>query len=474
MGSSYLLPAFLSFLIGSEIAAGQVSIDTVRYGTDEPEWAVPLPPGTTSFTVDPSVCVDTFAPSTTSSPTWGLEGDVFFAWQPTRTGEVTVFQGGVLWTAWRAEGPAAPGVDAGSLGSRRGGIDDLDEFDSFEVDVGDTIVFQIGHFHGGWQPAWIRIWEDGREVPIGQCLANGSTGPIGSNGLPSGQYAFVDVVADGPVILSGVWFEDLLDNYGIPFFGPSPGYFEVHVCPGGAAGHETDASRWTLASIGYLNGRNGRLVDPILLPEGRTGLAIVAVAQFSFVIYSHGGPESHVLGRREIVLFPGSVSSAYFDDPVLVPATFAGALCFEETDWVERSYCGPAQSNSTGQRASLHARGSDVAADRDLELVAAGLPAGSPGYVLVSQTAAYVPMAGGSEGTLCVGVPLGRYAGTVLVADDQGLARMDIDPAAIPQPGGTVGAIAGETWRFQHWYRDVSTLLTTTSNHTDGIEVAFR
>jgi hypothetical protein len=44
---------------------------------------------------------------------------------------------------------------------------------------------------------------------------------------------------------------------------------------------------------------------------------------------------------------------------------------------------------------------------------------------------------------------------------------------SIPQSGGFVAALVGDTWSFQAWYRD-SAGGQPTSNLTDGLEVLFR
>ena len=41
-----------------------------------------------------------------------------------------------------------------------------------------------------------------------------------------------------------------------------------------------------------------------------------------------------------------------------------------------------------------------------------------------------------------------------------------------PQPTGFISVVAGETWYYQTWFRDAVGGMTT-SNFTDGLEVAF-
>lgn len=137
------------------------------------------------------------------------------------------------------------------------------------------------------------------------------------------------------------------------------------------------------------------------------------------------------------------------------------------------TFCGPAVANSTGVPATLRGEGSPVAATNDLTLITEGLPQNSSGYYLVSQTSGNVPGVGGSSGTLCLGLPLGRYAGNVLNSGTSGTYQMSVDLTSIPQPLGSVVGMVGETWRFQAWYRD-QILGFPTSNLSDGLAVTLQ
>ena len=54
-----------------------------------------------------------------------------------------------------------------------------------------------------------------------------------------------------------------------------------------------------------------------------------------------------------------------------------------------------------------------------------------------------------------------------------GSFAVSVDPAALPQPTGSVSAMAGETWNFQAWYRDF-VAGQVTSNFTDGWSVTWQ
>ncbi len=84
-----------------------------------------------------------------------------------------------------------------------------------------------------------------------------------------------------------------------------------------------------------------------------------------------------------------------------------------------------------------------------------GLPPNSLGYLLTATGFSFSPMPGGSQGNLCLSNGVGRYVGTVLSSGSLGQFSTTIDPTALPQPNGPVAAMAGETWGFQFWHRDV-------------------
>jgi hypothetical protein len=140
---------------------------------------------------------------------------------------------------------------------------------------------------------------------------------------------------------------------------------------------------------------------------------------------------------------------------------------------VGTAYC-MAAPNSTGSPSSISGFGSSAAADNQLELTVNGLPQDSFGYFLSATTAAFVPLAGGSQGNLCLGSNIGRFVGDIQVLNSgaSGTSSLAVDLTAVPQPGGSVAVNAGETWFFQLWHRDSSSGMST-SNFSDGLEVLF-
>lgn len=129
--------------------------------------------------------------------------------------------------------------------------------------------------------------------------------------------------------------------------------------------------------------------------------------------------------------------------------------------------------NSTGLPAVLFASGSHVLVDNLLRVRAQGLPPNAVGYFLASRTLGNVLMAGGSQGTLCLGGAIGRLngPGQAQSGGPCGLFDLNLDLTLMPQPTGFVAVVMGETWSFQCWYRDANP--TITSNFSDAVSVTF-
>ena len=79
-------------------------------------------------------------------------------------------------------------------------------------------------------------------------------------------------------------------------------------------------------------------------------------------------------------------------------------------------------------------------------------------------------MAGGSQGTLCLGGNVGRFNMQIVNSGPSGAFEIDVDTTNIPGlPPSNVQA--GDTWTFQGWYRDANP--SNTSNFTDAVRVTF-
>ncbi len=129
--------------------------------------------------------------------------------------------------------------------------------------------------------------------------------------------------------------------------------------------------------------------------------------------------------------------------------------------------------NQTGVAAGLRWIGTDRPAFNDLSLAAIELPVGTIALPIFSRTTASVPMAGGGIGTLCLGGSIGRGFPVNIVTFASTDIEVPVFTNAIPQPTGSVAALAGDTWHAQVWYRDVASGVAT-SNFSDAVSVTFQ
>jgi hypothetical protein len=129
-----------------------------------------------------------------------------------------------------------------------------------------------------------------------------------------------------------------------------------------------------------------------------------------------------------------------------------------------RSYCGPAVPNSTGESARILAFGSAEIARDDLWLAAERMAPQHATIFLGSLTQDFVSGPGGSDGNLCLGGVVRRASKIKSSWSGSGLIRVDFS---------WLGAMSGETWNFQAWYRD-GIMWSSQSNFTDGVSVLLR
>jgi hypothetical protein len=135
--------------------------------------------------------------------------------------------------------------------------------------------------------------------------------------------------------------------------------------------------------------------------------------------------------------------------------------------------CGPGNSNSTGAHGVIFASGSVAVAADELVLHGRNLPPQSFGYFLTSLTSSPMSPVPGSAGLICLGGNIGRLIapGQVVRASGAGTVRLDVGTQSLPQSNGPQPVVAGQTWFFQLWHRDLP--LTTPSNFTNSIAVSF-
>ncbi|MEZ6013905.1 MAG: hypothetical protein R3F49_02215 [Planctomycetota bacterium] len=171
------------------------------------------------------------------------------------------------------------------------------------------------------------------------------------------------------------------------------------------------------------------------------------------------------------ILPPGGTANLLFTvdlDEVVFDLSLDLALDADApaSERVER-YC-VASPNSAGLGATLDLVGSTSLGLDQLDFSITGLPQQSFGFLLMSQPEDFVANVGGGEGTLCLASPIYRFQSSIQNSGPGGSVLFRPDLAALP--GGVVFA-AGDTWRFQYWYRDANP--TTTSNLSDGLRVQF-
>lgn len=132
-------------------------------------------------------------------------------------------------------------------------------------------------------------------------------------------------------------------------------------------------------------------------------------------------------------------------------------------------FCHQPQVNSSGVAGRLSATGSVVAADNDVTLHAWDLPQNSFGFAIVSRTQGVVM--GPTGLVLCITGDIGRYVGPAQIMNSGTTGSFDIalDLTQVPTSTGFVPTMAGDTWNFQVWYRDVPH-----SRFTSGVKIVFQ
>ncbi|MEM9378503.1 MAG: hypothetical protein AAGB93_01045 [Planctomycetota bacterium] len=137
-------------------------------------------------------------------------------------------------------------------------------------------------------------------------------------------------------------------------------------------------------------------------------------------------------------------------------------------------YCTPGNPNNNGTTGVISAVGSSVAANNDLTLTASSVTTMAFGYFLTSTQQAFIPNPAGSQGNLCLTGAIGRYvgAGQIQNSGANGEFSLTLDLTQTPSPTGFVSIMAGDTYNFQAWHRDLFNGAPT-SNFTDAIEILF-
>lgn len=112
--------------------------------------------------------------------------------------------------------------------------------------------------------------------------------------------------------------------------------------------------------------------------------------------------------------------------------------------------------NSTGARGKVDAFGSDIATDNNFTLVASDLPPQQFGIFIVSRDTGFVPSTSGAS--LCLAGAISRITGPgqVLSSGAAGQFSLALDLTAMPTHSGFTTVMAGQSWSFQAWHRDVA------------------
>lgn len=176
------------------------------------------------------------------------------------------------------------------------------------------------------------------------------------------------------------------------------------------------------------------------------------------------------VGAGYVLPSPGAVNEVVG----CVTASSIGA-CPGTTGSIGTPYC-MVNANSTGVEAVLEANGSTTVANNDVTLVASSLPANQFGFFLNSDTTGFAANIGtNGAGNLCLGGVIGRYngPGQILNAGPAGEFELALDLNAIPRGSMLQSAMAGDTWYFQAWFRDIN-VLGPSSNLTNGLEITFQ
>ena len=131
----------------------------------------------------------------------------------------------------------------------------------------------------------------------------------------------------------------------------------------------------------------------------------------------------------------------------------------------------PGVPNTTGDAGQLLAIGLPEAAANRVLLSIRKLPSQTFYLPIVSRDAGLIVNPGGSDGNLCLSGAIGRILDSTGVTTLLGEGTAPINLSQIPGPGGFSNVIAGDTWRFQVWYRDSGS--SSSSNLTNSIAITF-
>lgn len=323
---------------------------------------------------------------------------------------------------------------------------------SFNIDVGPNLILapgpepsyagaagQSGHWMEFKDPFTVRNLEDLTGLVTGVTLASDSHGSFT-------QFPNVIITpGDQELMEDAQWLPNLDVPVTWTFSGLADGNYEVYT-------YACDPSGTSETQVEVV----GSPESPVICVSGWTG----------------GHVEGETYARHTAVVSGGNltvIAMGWGSQP-----NNSGALNGFQVKYLGggaslgTSYCGPANLNSSGFSAQIEALGSADASLNFLTLDARDMPVNQFGYFLASETQAFIGGAGGSSGNLCLGGQIGRFNSQIQNSGATGEFGISVDLTSIPvTPPAAV--LAGETWNFQAWFRDVG----STSNFTDGVSVTF-
>lgn len=135
---------------------------------------------------------------------------------------------------------------------------------------------------------------------------------------------------------------------------------------------------------------------------------------------------------------------------------------------IGRMFCADPFINSTGSAGKLTAQGSATLGEQNLTLEATSMPPNAFAMAISSMTIG-PPVWHVGIPKICLYGSTGRHIDSMRNTGPGGATSIPINLMAIPQPGGTISAMVGQTWGFQVWHRDTPLILS--SNMTEGVSV---
>ncbi|MEM8709458.1 MAG: hypothetical protein AAGG01_00785 [Planctomycetota bacterium] len=182
-------------------------------------------------------------------------------------------------------------------------------------------------------------------------------------------------------------------------------------------------------------------------------------------------------GVVDLTDYPGLWgATSISDDGSWTGGTYEGSEGGRAVRWsadgsLGESYCGPGVPNSSGASGTMRLGGTNISELASVVLEASNLPQDTFGFFIASSEAGFAAQPGGSQGNLCLGGAIGRFIEPNQIQNSgaSGVISIEIDPRALPGPGGPILPNFGGTWHFQAWHRDANPGIT--SNFTDAVVI---